>query len=108
MSMAALAMGLVVRGEAFRHYIDGVLSRTRHGRQRLIELQQFRVKCFSHVLVPSLAETARNVVLCPLVLRDGEELGGISIFDKLAQQEEGALVGDTVACCMLWVTITIV
>ena len=40
------------------------------------------------------AEAARDVVLCALVGRIGEDLGRVTHLDKLAEVEEGRALGD--------------
>ena len=58
---------------------------------------------------PPSAVAAGDVVAGAVVDRVGEDRGGLVELDQLAEVEEGGVVCETrAACCMLWVTMTIV
>ena len=66
---------------------------------------------------PSLTEPARHVVLGALVGRVGEDLRGLVVLDQDARAprrlahvdvKNAVMSATRAACCMLWVTITIV
>ena len=53
------------------------------------------LKSVSHCLLLSSTETSGNVILCPLILRHGEQFFRISALNDLAEQEEYGLIGHT-------------
>ena len=53
-------------------------------------------------------ESSCDVILRPLFLRVLKDLVGLAELDQLAHIKEGGAIRNAAACCMLWVTMTMV
>ena len=71
---------------------DAFLAERAHFDKFNVELFKLFVKTVSHNITSQLSEASGYVVLSALILRVGEYLVGIGVFNYFAQQEERGLV----------------
>ncbi len=112
-AMVVRASRRVARGERLERGVEHLLDARAHRQDRFPELLELALELSIdvttiHDFCLASAETARDVVFGALLLGAREDDVGAVVLDELTHVEEGRRFATRAACCMLWVTITIV